>query len=64
VELRAEIKKLTLPNLKLSRDLRYLAERTGVQVPALLWRKDRKLLSGLVLETPGKWILRGFANYL
>jgi hypothetical protein len=51
VELRAAINKLALPNLKLRiRDLRYLAERTGVKVPALPWRKDQKLLSRLVLE--------------
>jgi hypothetical protein len=55
VELRAEINKLVLPpTLKLTRDLQYLADRTGVQVPALPWRKDRRLLTQLVLETRGK----------
>jgi hypothetical protein len=35
VELWAAINELQLPNLKLSRDLQYLAERTGVKVSAL-----------------------------
>jgi hypothetical protein len=63
VELRAEINKLALPNLKLSRDLRYLAERTSVQVPALPWRKDRTLLSRLVLETHGNKVFPKLAVY-
>jgi hypothetical protein len=54
VKLRAAINELALPDLKLSRDLRYLAERTGVKEPALPWQKDRKILSRLLLETPGK----------
>jgi hypothetical protein len=45
VKLRAEINEFALPDLKLSRDLRYLAEMTGVKVPALPWQKARKILS-------------------
>jgi hypothetical protein len=54
VKLRAAINELALPDLKLSRDLRYLAEMTGVKVPALPWQKDQTILSRLILETPGK----------
>jgi hypothetical protein len=54
VKLRAAINELALPDLKLSRDLRYLVERTGVKVPALPWQKNRKILSWLILETTGK----------
>jgi hypothetical protein len=54
VKLQTAINEFALPDLKLSRDLHYLAERTGVKVPALPWQKDRKILSRLILETPGK----------
>jgi hypothetical protein len=54
VKLQAAIKELALPDLKLSRDLRYLAERTGIKVPALPWQKDRNILSQLNIETQGK----------
>jgi hypothetical protein len=36
-ELRAAINELASSNLKLSQDLRYLADRTGVKLPELLW---------------------------